>query len=80
MLRKVSNITKGLVSAYIVQSKLTEGQIKRLAICKECPLLRFKTILNKKFAYCGSCGCDLSAKVRVDKEECPQGKWGKIII
>lgn len=39
----------------------------RLEICKQCEL--------RKGFVCGECGCVLAAKVEVEDEECPVGKW-----
>jgi len=41
--------------------------IKRRLICKDCEL--------RKGLVCGECGCVISAKVQLEEEECPVGKW-----
>lgn len=41
--------------------------IERRLICKNCEF--------RKYLICGECGCVISAKVQLDEEECPVGKW-----
>jgi len=41
--------------------------IERRLICKKCEL--------RKGLVCGECGCVISAKVQLEEEECPVGKW-----
>lgn len=45
----------------------------RLKICNECNFST-KTFLGLR---CKICGCFLSAKARMENEECPLGKWRK---
>lgn len=42
---------------------------KRYSICKECPEL---IQLTKQ---CKKCGCFMSGKTKIQKAECPIGKW-----
>jgi hypothetical protein len=41
--------------------------IERRLICKKCKL--------RNGLICGECGCVISAKVQLEEEECPVGKW-----
>ncbi len=41
----------------------------RISICKQCPMY------DSIFGRCKDCGCFLRAKVQLEGEECPQGKW-----
>jgi hypothetical protein len=51
--------------------------------CRDCPSRVRTSHFGKKIDWCGSpmrktadtCGCVVWAKIRVIKEECPQGKW-----
>ena len=45
----------------------SQNAIKRRLICKNCEL--------RKGLVCGECGCFINAKVQLDEEECPVGKW-----
>ena len=40
---------------------------KRGQICDSCP--------KKSFIVCSECGCVIWAKIRLEKEKCPLGKW-----
>ena len=44
---------------------------QRLKICKACDQLRNLGPVK----VCGSCGCALDAKARLEKAKCPQNKW-----
>ncbi len=41
---------------------------RRLAICRSCPKLVFKT-------NCAECGCFVNLKTQFKAERCPLGKW-----
>jgi len=45
----------------------TPEAVKRKVICKDCSL--------RKYFVCGECGCVISAKVVLEEESCPLGKW-----
>lgn len=42
---------------------------KRYSICQECPEL------IKLTKQCKKCGCFMFAKTKLEKAECPLGKW-----
>jgi hypothetical protein len=44
-----------------------EKRAERIKICQECPLLRG--------LRCSKCGCNTVAKVALEGEKCPEGKW-----
>lgn len=39
----------------------------RLLHCNDCE--------HRLFFVCKKCGCHLSAKSRIEEEECPEGRW-----
>lgn len=43
---------------------------KRIEICKACPFRVAGLIVR-----CEKCGCPLGAKVRIQRAQCPEGKW-----
>tara|TARA_R110000824_G_scaffold356919_1_gene544236 strand:+ start:260 stop:829 length:570 start_codon:yes stop_codon:yes gene_type:complete len=43
----------------------------RKALCLDCPIYDFGVCLEEK----GGCGCFVAAKIMIDGEECPKGKW-----
>lgn len=45
----------------------TEKSLERKGICLECE--------KRRYLACGECGCIISAKVLIEEEECPIGKW-----
>ena len=45
---------------------------ERYSICLSCPLFISTT------KQCSKCGCFMSAKTRLAKAECPEGKWHKV--
>jgi len=47
----------------------SEETIRRLSICKACPLY----IADK--SRCSICGCYLKVKVTLQAERCPNGLW-----
>jgi hypothetical protein len=79
LLKESLKIQKGIVntaqkacSAIITNQKIisASGTAKnRLDICNKCPNL------SKKEGRCDLCGCFVVAKVKLDFESCPAGKW-----
>ena len=58
-----------------ISKRTSEDHVKvRQQICESCPIYDFG-ICNKDT---GGCGCVLYAKIRVEKEKCPKGKWGPV--
>lgn len=58
-----------------ISKRTSEDHVKaRQRICESCPIYDFG-ICNKDR---GGCGCVLYAKIRVEKEKCPKGKWGPV--
>lgn len=79
---KINAILSGWKN-FISKSEVTEATAKtRAAICAACPnakqgkLLAFinDSLTEIQGAYCNTCGCPLSAKVR-SNDICPENKW-----
>ena len=69
MIEKLSNIVEGW-RLWLKSDKATNDMARqRQAICDPCQH-RIKS-LN----VCGECGCFLSAKARVQDEQCPHDYW-----
>lgn len=52
-----------------VQHVSEEQAISRYSICEQCPSLI-------KFTHqCKECGCFMKLKTKLEKAECPLGKW-----
>lgn len=49
---------------------------QRMEQCKECSEILY---LSKNEAICKDCGCFLKAKLVLEDEECPLGKWKMIM-
>jgi len=43
----------------------------RKALCLECPTYDFGVCIEEE----GGCGCFVAAKIKLEGEECPKGKW-----
>lgn len=76
-MEKVKNILKGFIRELkgkidLLPEELMELSSKRMAICKECPLM------NKSTNVCKNCGCYLPAKTKLEGESCPKGHWKSI--
>ena len=81
---KLMNIISGFANLSFPNEQVEAMAMKRAAICSECPAAektsiysvvvdnRTKDIQGMK---CGDCGCNLSAKVRSERDNCPRGKW-----
>lgn len=63
--KKIHRILTGFYLLFLGSER--EIEVKRRLICKDCEL--------RKGVFCGECGCFINAKVQVDEEECPVGKW-----
>lgn len=68
---------------YLDKSEVTESLARQRAkVCAACPLAKHGKLLafvkdsltEIEGAYCGSCGCVLSAKIR-SNDICPENKW-----
>ena len=58
-----------------ISKRTSEDHVKaRQQICESCPIYDFGLCNKDK----GGCGCVLYAKIRVEKEKCPKGKWGPV--
>lgn len=72
------NIIRGFIKLSLqeigMSGEPSEQATKRMETCIACPLGGGQEIesWNK---FCKSCGCFMPAKVLVDKEVCPEGKW-----
>ena len=72
-------VSKGLSSTVVKAAQAVASNQKmlspeqnakyRLSVCNSCEFL------IKKTGRCGQCGCFVSAKVKLNFEECPVGKW-----
>ena len=81
---KLLNIISGFANLSFPNQQVEEMAMKRAAICSSCPAAektniysvvvdnRTKDIQGMK---CSDCGCNLSAKVRSEHDNCPRGKW-----
>ena len=81
---KLINIISGFANLSFPNAQVEEMAMKRAAICSSCPAAektniysvvvdnRTKDIQGMK---CSDCGCNLSAKVRSEHDNCPRGKW-----
>lgn len=65
LLRKVGQILSGFY--LLMLGEKTEKSLERKGICLECE--------KRRYLACGECGCIISAKVLIEEEECPIGKW-----
>jgi hypothetical protein len=79
----ILNAPEGLVKALIVKYDLFEVDIcaeyaERKEICEgsdgEGPG-HSKCHKKTKAGFCGECGCLIEAKVLINTESCPLGKW-----
>lgn len=80
---KLNNIIEGW-GKHLNAEDLTPQQQQRAEICAACPLKRYSRsiaifdggdIKEIKGMVCNECSCYLPAKIRVNSEECPKGKW-----
>jgi hypothetical protein len=44
---------------------------ERMAICRECPFLKFT-------GQCSKCGCFMDSKTKLPNASCPIGKWDEV--
>lgn len=59
-----------------LSSPETGLSLKRQAICRMCPLLRYVGPIERCAPPAeGGCGCVIAAKTRIATESCPQGRW-----
>lgn len=72
MLRQIKNIVLGWFM-FLLKFKKTEAA-KRLDICHGC-IYGAKNKIEQWDNSCKICGCFMPAKVLVDNESCPDGKW-----
>ena len=71
-LQKIKDGVMGITKATLGLGLASEQEIDaRRAICDACEY--------KKGKMCGVCGCLLSAKTKLAKEQCPKGFWGQSI-
>ena len=66
---KASHIIRGWY--YKIFGKNKDLYNSRIIICNDC---EHKKCFNKYCCICNSCGCELSAKLRVKEEKCIEGK------
>ncbi len=80
----LTNIISGFGNLAFPNEQTENMALNRAAICSTCPAAqktgvysivkdnRTKQIQGMK---CADCGCNLSAKVSSEKDNCPRGKW-----
>lgn len=69
MVKKLLNIIKGhFLNTSKQEDKLS---IQRMTICSDCSQ-KESTVIGD---ICSLCGCPLSAKTKVEDEECDMNKW-----
>ena len=56
-----------------VQYAETELQQRRIALCRQCPLLISSFFDN--IGQCSKCGCYISHKVKYSQTNCPNNLW-----
>lgn len=49
-----------------------ETVLNRLAVCYQCPFY------DDVFGQCTKCGCLVEAKVRLNSERSPDGRWDRV--
>lgn len=59
-------------SIRLIATTSSDVQESRMAICRECEHLT-------KLKRCRQCGCFMDAKTWLADQECPIGKWNKVI-
>ena len=69
--RMVTGGVKLLKSELGVDAADEETMARRKAICLKCPVYDFGVCVEEK----GGCGCFVAAKIKLEGEECPKGKW-----
>ena len=78
--QEAANAARGMVSILRPVERATGELIEyRATHCRDCP----SRVRKHGVDWCGkpfkvtdqTCGCIVWAKIRVIKEECPQGKW-----
>lgn len=70
ILKKISNILKGWYFKVFNKNKKLAN--KRISVCNKCEERMHIDIVGD---ICSRCGCVLSAKARVEDEECELNKW-----
>lgn len=68
-MKKIKNIIVGWYRK--IFNKNNDLAQKRLSVCKVCP---YKITICKQ-DICNLCGCVLSAKTRVEDEQCYDNRW-----
>jgi len=46
---------------------------ERVRICNNCPEQKFNVIARAR--QCNKCKCFTDAKAKIEREQCPLGKW-----
>lgn len=75
----IPNIIRGHINKAISGTSLADRAVEDLAearikICKACLNDDGEKCITEK-GNCCRCGCDIEAKIRVRKEQCPIKKW-----
>ena len=80
----LANIVSGFTNLTFPNEATEQLAYKRAAICAACPAAEkvgvYSIIVDKRTKNiqgmrCKDCGCNLSAKVRSERDYCPRGKW-----
>jgi len=68
ILKTTQRASSAIINNHKIISEKDQAK-KRLDICNKCPNL------SKKGGRCDLCGCFVVAKVKLEFETCPAGKW-----
>lgn len=80
----LANIVSGFTNLAFPNEAIEQLAYKRASICADCPAAEkagvYSVIVDNRTKNiqgmrCSDCGCNLSAKVRSERDYCPRGKW-----
>lgn len=80
----LANIVSGFTNLTFPNEAIEKLAHKRASICADCPAAEkvgvYSIIVDNRTKNiqgmrCSDCGCNLSAKVRSERDYCPRGKW-----
>lgn len=80
----LSNIISGFANLAFPNESVEAMATKRATICSTCPAAEkvgvYSVVVDNRTKEiqgmrCSDCGCNLSAKVRSERDYCPRGKW-----
>ena len=80
----LANIISGFANLTFPNEAIEKLAHKRASICADCPAAEkvgmYSVVVDNRTKNiqgmrCSDCGCNLSAKVRSERDYCPRGKW-----